>query len=252
MPKDELSSRVLFTLLQSSARLGLALGASRKGLSEWLDMALFRAARSRGLKLSETAELLQVSMRKASRLSKQLKQNFLDADAEVGLPRRIEFMLWGEPLGEKRLARALGVPGPEIREALQDLVAAGRIEARSGRTVLYSVAHKDSRLVRDGWMSRLDGLADLVDTVTEAVSARFFGQDPRSFARTISFRARPEDIQQLRDLYEEHIWPTISAMDGAAQQLPDEETETLAMSIVWAPDGYLPPSDDEPNNEPNP
>ncbi len=244
MPAAELSRRVLFTLLQSTTRLGLAMGATRKEMTEALDMAVFREARSRGLKLAATAELLGVSMRKASRLSKRLKQNFLGTDAEVELARRIEFMLWAEPLGEKRVRQALGdVTSVEVRSALDELLSQGRIVARSGRTITYAVTHKDSRLIRDTWMSRLDGLADLIDTVTEAVAARFFGGDPRAFARTVSFRIRGGDMQELQAMYEEQVWPVISRLDGrAAAEGSDETTETMALSLVWAPDGYEPPA----------
>ena len=236
MTTAELASRVLFTLLEASARLGLKLGATQKQLAESLDMAIFKAARQRGLKLDEVASLLEVSMRKASRLSKRLKQNFLQQDAEVTLPRRIEFALWSSPLGERRLAQALPDASlAQVREALHELVAEGRVVAKDGRTTTYAVTHKDSRLVRDTWMARLDGLGVLAKNVTDAVTARFFSTDPRAFARTISFRLRKQDIALLQQLYEEHIWPTISALDGAAED--DDDADVMALSIVWAPDG---------------
>lgn len=235
MTTKELASRVLFTLLQASARLALKLGTSQKQLAESLDMAVFKAARERGLKLDEVASLLEVSVRKASRLSKRLKQNFLRQDAEVALPRRIEFILWGAPLGERRLSQALpDVSLTEVRAALAELVAAGRVVANEGRTTTYAVTHKDSRLVRDTWMARLDGLDVLAKNVTDAVAARFFGPDPRAFARTIGFRLRQQDLPVLKKLYEEHIWPTVSELDGAAEQ--DDGAHVMALSIVWAPD----------------
>ena len=173
-----LGERVMYALLRPAARVALAFGVSKRQLRDRLQMAHFHEARDRGLKLREICDILDVSPRAAALLSKQLKENFLDVEAEVALPRRIEFLLWAEPLSTARIRQVLGdVDNSAIDDALTRLEAEGRVtrEDAKGR---WKVVRGDFRLVdTKGWLSKLDGLDTLLATVADAAGSRVFGAE---------------------------------------------------------------------------
>ena len=210
-----------------------------KQVGQLLEMALFHETRKAGLKLSEASEVLDVSMRTISRMSKLLKRNFARPDQEHELPRRIEFMLWAGPLSEARIAQALSgiADASAISEALALLQDDGRVSRHVGRTVTYTVTDTQRQLLSDGLLARVDALTNLTNNLLNAVYARFFEGDDRAFARTLTFRIRPSDLPRLRALYEEHIWPTLRALDAAAADAP--EAQEVDFSLMWAPYDFI-------------
>ena len=254
----EVHRRVIYALLEPVAALALTLGVPARQVDELLQMALFHQTRRRGLTLSRAAELLDVSMRTASRLSKLLKQNFLDTEAEHGLPRRIEFMLFADPLSEARIFQVLtDVDDPDaVSQALATLMDEGRVERRVGRTVTYAIASARRRLVRDNWLARVDALGNLAGNLANAVYARFFPRDDSAattaFARTLTLRVRRADLPRLPELYEQVIWRTLADLDATAAG--DEDAAAIDFSVLWAPYALLretPLSEpDEEENEP--
>ncbi|MFO0750474.1 MAG: hypothetical protein U1F43_33120 [Myxococcota bacterium] len=254
-----LGERVVYALLRPAARVALAFCIPLKQLRDRLQMAYFHEARDRGLKLREVADILDVSPRSAALLSKQLKENFLDVEAEVALPRRLEFLLWAEPLSSARLKQVLGDVAPAaIDEALARLESEGRVIREGTR---WSVVRGAFRLVDEkGWLSRIDGLDTLLGTIASAAWSRFFGapeQQERSFARNLALRIRPADVAALKQLYEKTLWPTLSALDEAAKGKPDAIPIDLA--LLWAPQDAVratplpkadPPPDDDDGDDP--
>lgn len=233
-----LGERVMYALLRPAARVALAFGVSKRQLRDRLQMSYFHEARDRGLKLREICDALDISPRAAALLSKQLKENFLDVEAEVALPRRIEFLLWAEPLSTARIRQVLtDVDDAAIDDAIARLVSEGRIKSDPDAKGRWSVVRGDFRLVdAKGWLSRLDGLDTLLGTVADAAWSRFFGDDTqqaRSFARNLALRVRAEDVPRLAELYQKTIWPTLAALDEAAKGDPD--AVPIGLAILWAP-----------------
>ena len=235
---EELKLRVVYTMLLPSVRLAKAFKLSMKDVGDFAQMAYYHELKRQGLKMREASSLLDVSMRKVALLSKRLKRNFITAEREHGLPRRVEFMLWANPLSPARLEQAMPDVSPQdIAEALQTLESQGRVRQIEGRTTTYEVVRTEFRLVQDSWLARIDGLENLLGSVTAAVYARFFDGDESAFARTVSLRVRREDLPRLRKLYEEKIWAELVALDEAAKG--DPEAESMDVSIVWAPYEYI-------------
>jgi len=247
----ELGERVIYALLRPAARLALAFGVPVKDVGEWLQMAYFHEARARGLLLKKVAAILDVSPRKAALLSKQLKHNFLDVEAEVALPRRVEFLLWAGPLSAARIKQALRDDERAIDKALKKLVADGRVKLEPGATPRYAVVRSEFRLVDEaGWLSRLDGLDTLLGSVANAAFARFFGgarDKARSFARTAGLRVREADLARLQQLYSEMLWPALVALDEAAKG--DEAAHSIEVSLLWGPVGALDEVGPQPDGE---
>ncbi|MEZ4269232.1 MAG: hypothetical protein R3F39_22985 [Myxococcota bacterium] len=231
--------RVVFALLGPAVRLAFTLGIPLRELRDSVRLAYFKETRRRGQVMREAAETLDVSMRTLAVLSSELKQQFLDGEDEVGLPRRVEFMLWAAPLSAARLRQVLrGVEDAAVDRALKQLLAQGRIREIPGRTVRFEVVRSEFRLVDEkGWLARVDALENFMGTVAHAVYARFFREEPRAFARTLSFYVRPESMDRLRELYEKTVWETLRTLDAEAKGHPD--AEMIDLSILWAPYDYL-------------
>lgn len=234
-PEHEYTRRVLYSLLIPVARLAGSEGVDLKELGHWIETAYFHELKGRGLKMREMSDLLGVSMRKVAMLSKQLKLNFLRPEREVSLPRQIEFVLWSEPLSKARLAQTFpGASQEELDEAIDLLVHEDRIVEVDGRTPRYDIASATRRIVGRDWMGRIDGLNNLMNNVADAVFARFFRGEERAFARTLRLRVRPEDLPELQELYEEHVWERLRALDERARG--DEHAIPMGVSILWAPE----------------
>jgi hypothetical protein len=234
LTERELALHVLFAMLRLPVGLASELQIQLKELSEWSETAYFYELRSRGLKMREISEELDISMRKAAQLSKQLKERFFEATRQ-SLARRIEFMLWAEPMSLVRVQQALSEEEPEaVVEALGVLVSAGRVIEQPGRVTSYAIASRESRQVRSSWVAKIDGLNQLLSTVSHAVRARLFRGDERAMVRNLQLRIRPEDIPQLKALYEEVIWERLRLLDERAAAC--EDAVPLNFAICWAPE----------------
>lgn len=252
---EELRGRVVFSLLRPAILLSRVFALPLRDVRKWFELAYFRELRRQGLSVREASEALDVSVRKVAELSAELKRNFFDPERAEGLPRRIEFMLTNGPMTEGRIRQALSEHSDaEVDAALGLLVEELRVERISGRTPVYSVAARETRLVRPGWRARIDGLNQLVSTVSEVVWGRFFRNDARAFARTLQLRVRQQDLQRLHDLYEQHIWPALRGLDEAAAD--DDDAIPLTLSLLWGLDGELERDAaggaDEPGGNPEP
>ncbi|MFB6372107.1 MAG: hypothetical protein ABEN55_03105, partial [Bradymonadaceae bacterium] len=141
----QLQGRVIYSLMSPAVRLARAFRVGLEDVRKWVELAYFHELRRDGLTLKEVAERLDVSKRKASGLSRQLKTNFFAPEREYELPRRIEFLVWAEPMSKARLVQNLDdVTVGEVEEALETLLEQGRVVAdREGNTT-YLLARGES------------------------------------------------------------------------------------------------------------
>ncbi len=231
--EDELARRVTRSLLMAAARLAGAFDVPLKDVSRLLQTACFQVLRDRGLTLREIGERLDISPSLAASLSKRLKARFLTEGGALALGRRIEFTLWAEPMSLARLLQTLPDDPDEVRAAVDALLSADRVVSLGDRAGRLAPARGATRLVRDEMRARLDGLDQLLGGVTQAVYARFFRPEQPAFARVLTLRLRPEDQGALAALYDEHIWPTLEALDAAAADRPD--AREVEFTVTWAP-----------------
>ena len=237
--KEELQRRVVYAALGPAVRLARAFRIPLADLKKRTDMAYFQEAKEQGLKTHEIAEALDISTSKVGILSRQLKRNFL-GDRNAELTRRIEFMLWSEPLSLARMLQVLtDVSGKEVHKALQELLNEDRIQlGGTGKVPQYELKVSVDRRVRDTWLARIDGLSNALKNVGDAIYARFFTDcGDEAFARTLAFRVRPQDLPRLKALYEEHIFALIQELDSQAEGDPD--AQALSLSMFWAPHNLL-------------
>ena len=232
--QDEVVERVLYSLLSPAVLLADRFGVAVRELAQWMELAYFHRLRRGGATLQQVADTLNVSLRKASNLSSRLKSNFIRDEENQQLARRVEFLLWAEPMSAQRIKQLLRLPNGEVDTALERLLAENRIHPKhNGVTLQYELTTRASRLYKDGLIARVDGLNHLLRTVTNAVIGRFFDHDPRSFARTVTFRIREADVPRLQRLYEEAIWKGLEQLEVEAESDPD--AVAMEMSVCWAP-----------------
>lgn len=184
--------------------------------------------------MKEIRAALSISMSKVGLLSKDLKERFSGMDAEAAVVPSILSLLWAGPLSEVRLVNALvDFEEEDVKAGLARLVEEGSVQEVSGRTVRYEIGGGQHRLVRAPWMARIDALHDLMGAVVGAVEARFFDNDERAFARSLTFRVRPEDLPRLRALYEEQMFKLVVELDEAATD--DEDAVPFQFAVLWTP-----------------
>ena len=243
IPRNELKQRVLYAMLLPAVRLAHAFGVSLKDLRGLVDSAYFQELRSAGLTHQEIAAALQVSKRTAVNLSRQTREQFIGPRIHHNLPRRIEFMLGAEPMGEGRVHQLLSeVELEDVRQALVELLEQGRIREVPGRTLKYEPAATVRSLPRDTWMARIGGLNSFTENFTNAVFGRFFRDEPRTFARTLTFRGGPRVFEALADFYQDNILPGLQAMQAEDRE---QDSEPAQVSLCWAPYEYMNPEQDE-------
>ena len=237
--------RVLYSLLRAPVALAQAIELPLKALTTWIELAYFHRLREAGYTLDEASDALGVSKRKASMLSSQLKRNFFDPEVHHGLPRRIEFLLWAERMSAQRIHQLLGADHAtsDIAQALEQLVTEERIERRGeGVGERYALSRERSRMYRDDFMVRIDGLNDVVDLVARAIYSRFFRDSREAFARTVTFYAVDEDIELLPELYEE-LFEKLAEIDARASR-STREARPVQLSVIWDASSF-----DEMTNE---
>lgn len=221
LPDAELEQRVVFSLLRPAVALAAAFRVPLKELSRWVEVAYFEHLRQEGLTLQETSDLLDVNVRTAKRLSQQLKVHFLRPELEHNLLVKIEFMLRAEPMSLARLNQVLReIPEDAVREAVERLVAEGRIVEQEGRTPTFRVVKSVNSLVRDTWLARIGGLNSLLENLADVAWGRFFDGDPSTFARTLTFHVRPQDIPALVDAFDALV-TRVAALEAAAKDTRD-------------------------------
>ena len=232
-PNEQIEGLIFGTLLPV-ARLAAGKDFPLRRLKQLVELATYGELKRRGLSMRDITERLSVSMAKVGQLSRQLKDHLSKPDSDYGVPRRLLLVLRGGAASEAQLISALSDCEAElVRRGIGQLREDGLIELVAGRTVRYRICSRAYRQVRRPWMARLDALNNLMSSVADTIRARFFEDDDRAFARTVSFSVREADLPKLRALYEETVFPLIEALDSAAE---DEGGLGVSLSLLWAPD----------------
>ena len=235
--QDEITQRVIYALLRPVTKLSNHFKISLKEVIRLVEMAYFHELRSQGLTLKEASQNLAVSQRKAVRLAKQLRENFIQPELEHNLPRRIEFLLWASPMSLTRIQQVLPNEAPEhVEAAVNELLDKGRIEAQP-QTNRFKPLKSLRQLPRDTWMQRIGGLNSFVDNMAGATFGRFFKHDERTFARTLSFSIPKGSHAELESWYKTSILSKVIEMNDAAEQV--EAKDSYQLSLCWAPYEFI-------------
>lgn len=246
----EFEGRLVFSALELACALAFKLDVPLKQTESFLQLAQLRglSARFPELTQSQLAKKIGVSARTFARMIEATRENLFSAEAEHGLPRRIEFLLWSGPKSEARIAQLLSdAQIDEIRSALEALEAQGRIALRDGRTPMYEETQRTHRLVSDSLNARLDGVRNFLEVVEHVLTRRFRHADESAFARTVGFRVRTREIPKLRKFYEEELWPLLERFEEEAHGQSD--AQEVGLVFAFSPMAEEGPMEEEAGKE---
>ncbi len=235
MKDASLHRRLIYAALTPAARLAARMGVGASELGELDQIAYYREARRRGMKMREIQELLDISSSTAARLSKKLSDFFSEPHAEHGVGRRILNASWAEPLTRTKLGSVLDdVDADELDVALDKLLDEGRLEIVPGRTDRYRLTSAIYRFTENAPLARFEALNSFLVAVSLAIEARFLDEDERALVRTNRLRVRDEDFEDLKRFYEETVHPFLAELDARVDD--DADSTAIRFSILWSPD----------------
>lgn len=232
LTQEAVDRRIIFSMLRPAVYLAARLGFPLRDLTNFIRLSYFRELREGGVTLADAAEKMEVSTRTAKRLNQELRSDFFLPEVEHTLARRIEFMLWAQPITLARIAQLLpGVPRGEVITAMQRLEDEGRIERINGRSTRFGTTRLVTRLVDEDFSRRIGALNSLLQNVSETVVSRFIERRAVAFARTLNFRIRAEDAEELNLAYQAFLEQMV-ALEARIEQ--NSESIPVRLSILWS------------------
>ena len=224
IPYPEFVLRVLYKMFTPAVKLAVEFNYPLDTVKDMMTLALWQEARRR----HSTINLISVIFGKSTRTVKALSARFNKGGyfetTETNLMRRIEDLLRQRPMSVDELGDRLPQTSEfdSTRLAVGALVNQGRIEACPrvvGAPVRYQVVARHHNIYSESdWEARLDALGEHLEAVTETIRRRMISDEPETAAaRTFSFRARPEDMDQFREAFFEFIRTNYRELEAAAE-----------------------------------
>ncbi len=200
-PEDAaaLPARLVFSLMQAAVRVAARVHMPLKQLQELVRTAYFlEHRRNHPRDLVSVADKLDVSLRTAGTLNKQLRDAFFRPEREVEPIRSVTTALLGGPLSRAGLEEETELEGPELERALTHLGELGWIDIGDDGVVRLSRTLRS--WVADDLEKRVDGINHQLSVIAEGVWSRFVRHDTAtSGGRTWTFAVREEDLGPLVD-----------------------------------------------------
>lgn len=229
--------KVLFALFLPVLQIAIRFRVELRELNRLLELAYLREARRRGYRGVKLQDLLGISERKASQLSKSLREDFFDPGAARELPRRIEFLLWAQPSSVAKIRQILQADKVELNRAMKLLLSEGRIREISGRTTIYEVAQPEALLVDSEtknaiWSRRFDGLHDFLTEIGHCIYNKFFQAGDSGMSRVAVFRVRPQDVSELSAVFANNIYPKLVELEGRVND--SMNAKVVSACYTWA------------------
>jgi predicted transcriptional regulator len=240
--------RVLFTAFAPAVKLGLELNYPLDTIKEMMTLALWKEAKAKHSTINLISLVFGKSTRTLKSLSARYNKGHFFEHSETNLCRQIEDLLQRRPMDLDELSKRL----PSFQEfdgaylAVQMLIREGRISEieRDGR-VMYTPIPRHHNLFSDDWEVRIDALSEHLEVIAETLRRRYLESRPdeQSAARTFTFQARPEDIEEFREELLEFIREKTRALEERAEQQrapsesqPEQENFSLYLGVTPTPD----------------
>ncbi len=228
IPYPEYVLRILFASFYPAVKMAVEFNYPLDTVKDMMTLALWREAKRKHSTINLISLIFGKSTRTVKALSARFNKGGFFADTETNLMRRIEDLLRDDPMTFNELASHL----PHSNEfdstqlAVEALVKQNRIELKESdcrrKPGTYQVVEKHHDLAHfDDWESRIDGLYEHLESVTETIRTRFLSERPEdAAARTFTFRANPKDV----DAFKEELWQFLRAkMNELEEKARDED-----------------------------
>lgn len=234
---ERVRSTVAFSFVELVAKAFLRFDLSLSDLQRWSRLAMFSSLRGSGATIEQACDRLDVSKPTGWRLAKELRDDFLDPEAEHALPLRIVYALRTEARSLKKLQQIFpNEKASAIERALEQLQKEDRVRICKGRTPLFEATRTQDRLVGPTWSSRIGALKALLAHVLQTVDARIVQDRPEAFARTIDLKLGRRQQEKLTRFYEEQLWPFLSELEdeALAECKGDDSPDDFQISLLWS------------------
>lgn len=215
----DLRMRLIAVALEPALALARVSAVPLDDLQDMVTVGYFRELRSRGMTLRAIAGRMHKSVRTVASLSQVAarKRDHSGGSQRLRLRRKLVAYLGKHSrVSIVQLQRAMrNVARAELDEELQQLAAQGivRLDDR-----IIELAASLMTLVSDRLEPRIDSLRHFLDVVTQVVYQRFWTTDlgQEAFARVLSFRVEPAQLEQPRNAYYESLRNAAIEVDGKA------------------------------------
>jgi hypothetical protein len=208
IPYREYMLRVLFTSFYPAVKLGLDLNYPLDTIKDMMTLALWKEAKAKHSTINLISLIFGKSTRTLKSLSARYNRGRFFEQSETNLCRQIEDLLHQRPMTAEELSDRL----PHYNEfdgtmlAIKMLLRSGRIteEVYEGK-LCYIPIDRHHNLYSQDWETRIDALSEHLEAISETLRLRFLEENPSklSAARTFTFKARSEDIEEFReDIFE--------------------------------------------------
>lgn len=230
---EELSSRLVFSLLQAAVRVATRVHMPLDRITELLRTAYFVEYRRRHPRdLEEVAKKLGVSLRTAGTLNRSLKGDFFTPETRVEPLRLVTGALLGQPRTAEELETVTGMELAEVKRAVRHLEEVGWATTSPEGAVELSGSFRS--FLADDLMARVDGINHHMAVVADSVWERFVRRNSTTAgARTWAFAARAEDVAEaMQRVFGMLRSEAISMEEGA---LKDGVRERYGITLAVAP-----------------
>jgi hypothetical protein len=232
--------RLIAVALEPALALARVSAVPLDDLQDMVTVGYFRELRSRGMTLRAIAGRMQKSVRTVASLSQEAarKRDHLGGSQRLRLRRKlVTYLAKHSRASVAQLQRAMRTMSrAELDEEIQQLATQGivRLDERG-----VELAASLMTLVSDQLEPRIDSLRHFLDVVTQVIYQRFWTPDvgQEAFARVLSFRVEPEQLERLRNAYYESLRNAAIEVDGKAGE---HATEVSAAVCFVRAAGGLP------------
>ena len=234
IPYTEYVLRILFTMFYPAVKLAADFNYPLDTIKDMMTLALWREAKRKHSTINVISLIFGKSTRTVKALSARFNKGGFFEQTETNLMRRIEDLLSQRSMSMDELAERL----PHCNEfdstrlAIKALLSEGRIEKiprGPGTPARFRVVPRLHNLYSDeDWESRVDGLSEHLEALTQTIKQRFLSDEPgAAAARTFTFKARPEDMAKFREALFDFIRENSASMEATAQEA--DETQLYAL-----------------------
>lgn len=213
--------RVLFTMFYPAVKMAVDANYPLDTVKDMMTLALWREAKAKHSTINVISLIFGKSTRTVKALSARFNKGGYFEETETNVMRRVEDLLSKHEMTADELAGRL----PHTNEfdgatlAIRALLKEGRIEEVTGHRGCprYRTVRRHSVRLDDDWEIRVDALREHLEAVTETIRQRFIGDTPDvAAARTFTFEARPEDIEQFREELFDFIRTRVQTLENDA------------------------------------
>ena len=210
IPYPEYVLRILYASFYPAVKMAVDHNYPLDTVKDMMTLALWQEAKRKHSTINLISLIFGKSTRTVKALSARFNKGGFFNQTETNLMRRVEDLLRQESMTLEQLAERLPHSNEfdSSRLAVEALLRENRVEelpARPGGRSKYAIVETHHDLYSEnGWEGRVDALYEHLEAVTETIRRRFLSDSPDdAAARTFSFRANPDDVEQFRqDLFD--------------------------------------------------